>query len=162
VATPASMTVRGWKPRLESWCKAPFMLARADVADLRRSSRPKAAKRRLINMPGGVAHGRATSGEEKSPPSETVRGAASVEKNAADEKTGEDEEEIDTAPAGGESGEKSMWPETQWGVVGIADVMTKYDEQDGEAAEAVELGDADGKAERAGARLCRQRRTPCD
>jgi hypothetical protein len=81
---------------------------------------------------------------------EVVRGAAGVEKNAADEKTGEDEEEIDTAPAGGESGEKSMWPETQRGMVGIANVMTKYDEQDGEAAEAVELGDAGGKAERAG------------
>jgi hypothetical protein len=91
-----------------------------------------------------------------------VRGAAGVEKNATDEKTGEDEEEVDAAAAGGESGEKSMWPETQRGVVGIADVMTKYDEQDGEAAKAVELGDAAGKAERAGARLCRQRRTPCD
>jgi hypothetical protein len=48
------------------------------------------------------------------------------------------------------------------GVVGIADVVTKNDEQDGQAAEAVELGDTGGEVERTEARRGRQRRTPCD
>src|SRR5260370_11681933 len=75
---------------------------------------------------------------------EVVRRVTGVQKNAADQEAGKNEEKGHPAPANGEGREKSMRPETERGVVGLADVVAKNDEKNGEPAGAVELQDAAG------------------
>lgn len=65
-----------------------------------------------------------------------------VEENAADQKAGEDEEEVHPAPADGQGAEQPVDPITQGGMLDASDVVENDYEQYGEAAEAVELRDA--------------------
>ena len=63
---------------------------------------------------------------------------ASVEKNAADEKTREHEKEIDTAPSDGEGAQNVPEPKTEMGI-STAEKMEGNDDTDGQAANAVKL-----------------------
>ena len=69
-----------------------------------------------------------------------------VEKDAADQKTGEDEEEVYPAPADGQGAEQSVDPITERGVLNASDVVENDNEQDGDAAQPVKFGDAAAEA----------------
>jgi len=70
---------------------------------------------------------------------EIIRCSASVKKDAAYQKPGEDEKEIDATPANSECAENVVRPETELDMIGSGDVMANDDEKYGETPQSVEL-----------------------
>jgi hypothetical protein len=72
---------------------------------------------------------------------EIIRGSAGVQKYPTNQKTREDEEEIDAAPCNARGRKKKSKWRVRLELSGCAEVMVDNDHPDGDAAESVEFGD---------------------
>ena len=72
---------------------------------------------------------------------EIVLGPTGIEKNAANQKSGKDEEQVHTGPAKTEGATEAIKETAERAVLTVVQIMKGDHEQDGDTAEAIELGD---------------------